>query len=184
MLDLSLRQRWACDVGAESFSSRAITRRHANCGVHLKAEGVARLSGRAVSLNGVVGRGAEPAVEGLLVLVVLLEIAMLFEPSRESTLHLVFEVEEVVGRGAGIDAELELVADLDVRSVQCEHVKVRKERERLGESLHHDDCTGVRGNAHIDAPPDRIEHAAHEDARERGQGLGSSAEKAHELGGR
>ncbi|MEQ8567029.1 MAG: hypothetical protein RMA76_19090 [Deltaproteobacteria bacterium] len=63
-------------------------------------------------------------------------------------------------------------------------MKVRKERERLGESLHHDDRTGVRGNARIDPPPDRVEHAANEGARERGQGLGSSAEQAHELGGR
>ncbi|MEQ8976441.1 MAG: hypothetical protein RL846_00855 [Deltaproteobacteria bacterium] len=132
-------------------------------------------------MNGVVGRGTEPAVEGLLV---LLEIAMLFEPSRESTLHLVFEVEEVVGRGPGIEAELELVADLDVRTVQREHMEVRKERERFGEPLHHNDCTWVRGNARIDASADRVEHAANEDARERGRGLGSGAEQAHELEGR
>lgn len=49
--------------------------------------------------------------------------------------------------------------DLDVCAVRGEDVKVRKERERLGEPLHHDDRPGVRSHARIDASPDRVRSA-------------------------
>ncbi|MEQ9495771.1 MAG: ankyrin repeat domain-containing protein [Deltaproteobacteria bacterium] len=47
---------------------------------------------------------------------------------------------------------------------------MRKGRESLGESLPHDDRSGGRTTVGIDASPDRVEHAANEDARERGLG--------------
>ena len=40
------------------------------------------------------------------------------------------------------------------------------------------------GGAGVDALDDRVEHASYEDAHERGEGLGASAEQPDELGGR
>jgi hypothetical protein len=76
------------DIGTQLFATSAIAGFDANPRMHLEAIGVAGLRRELVSMHDIVCGGTEPVVEGLCVLL-LLEIAVPLEPSRETALHFV-----------------------------------------------------------------------------------------------